>query len=116
MPGSDGWVLSPAYDLNSAPIDVKPRVLSSAIDLDDPSASLELALSVADYFELAENEACKLARDVALAVSCWRAKATRQGLSTAERNRMASAFGHDDLTAALDLLSRTGEPVSLFLR
>ena len=50
MPGSDGWVLSPTYDLNSVPIDVKPRVLSSAIDLDDPSASLELTLSIADYF------------------------------------------------------------------
>ena len=33
--GPDGWVLSPAYDLNPVPVDIKPRVLSTAIDLDD---------------------------------------------------------------------------------
>ncbi len=101
--GSDGWILSPAFDLNPVPIDVKPRVLSTAIDLDDPSASLELALSVADYFELARDEACKLARKAALAVSDWRTEATRQGLSQVECDRMATAFEHDDLTAALSL-------------
>jgi serine/threonine-protein kinase HipA len=85
------------------PIDVKPPVLSTAIDLDDPSASLELALSVADYFELAEDKACELAGDVALAVSGRRTEATRQGFTKAECNRRASAFRHDDLTAALSL-------------
>src|SRR5580692_5798358 len=50
--GPDGWVLSPAYDLNPVPVDIKPRVLSTAIDLDDQTASLDVALSVADYFEL----------------------------------------------------------------
>jgi len=85
------------------PVDVKPRVLSSAIDLDDPSASLELALSVAYYFELAEDEARKLASEVAVAVSVWRTEAARQGLTKAECDRMASAFEHDDLAAALSL-------------
>jgi hypothetical protein len=48
--GPAGWRLSPAYDLNPVPIDIKPRVLSTAIDLDDGTASLDLALSVAAYF------------------------------------------------------------------
>ena len=42
--GHEGWRLSPAYDLNPVPVDIRPRVLSSAIDLDDPTASIELAL------------------------------------------------------------------------
>ncbi len=37
-----GWRLSPAYDLNPVPLDVRPRVLSVAITLDDPTASLSL--------------------------------------------------------------------------
>lgn len=46
-----GWRLSPAYDLNPVPIDISPRVLSTAIDLDDASASVDLALQVAGYLE-----------------------------------------------------------------
>src|SRR5205814_108528 len=54
---SSGWTLSPAYDLNPMPIDIKPRVLTTAIDLDDASASLELALDVAPYFQLSKDQA-----------------------------------------------------------
>ena len=50
--GPAGWRLSPAYDLNPMPADIKPRVLATAIDLEDATASLELALDVAAYFEL----------------------------------------------------------------
>lgn len=98
---SAGWVLSPAYDLNPVPVDVRPRVLSCAIDLDDPTASLELALSVSGYFELSENEANEIVEEVARAVSRWRAEAIRLGLTKVECDRMASAFEHDDLTTAL---------------
>ena len=31
--GPAGWRLSPAYDLNPVPTDIKPRVLTTAIDL-----------------------------------------------------------------------------------
>ena len=47
-----GWRLSPAYDLNPVPVDVRPRVLSVAITIDDPAASLGLAMEVAEYFDL----------------------------------------------------------------
>ena len=40
--GPAGWRLAPAYDVNPVPVDIKPRVLSTAIDLDDATASLEL--------------------------------------------------------------------------
>jgi hypothetical protein len=50
--GPAGWRLSPAYDLNPVPTDIRPRILTTAIDLEDGTASLKLALQVAGYFEL----------------------------------------------------------------
>ena len=101
--GPAGWRLSPAYDLNPVPTDIKPRVLSTAIDLDDRTASLKLALEVAGYFELGEAEAHKIAGQVGHAVATWRKQAAKLGLTPAEIDRMASAFEHEDLQAALKL-------------
>ena len=101
--GPDGWRLAPAYDLNPVPIDIKPRVLATAIDLDDSTASLDLALNVATYFELDDRQAREIAREVGQAVSGWREEAVRLGLASAQIDRMASAFEHDDLQAALAL-------------
>jgi serine/threonine-protein kinase HipA len=47
---SGGWALSPAYDLNPNPDN--PARLSTAIDLDDTTANIDLALSVSGYFRL----------------------------------------------------------------
>lgn len=47
-----GWRLSPAYDMNPVPVDLKPRILCTAIDPDDPSASIDLAFAAARYFGL----------------------------------------------------------------
>ena len=101
--GPAGWRLSPAYDLNPVPTDIKPRVLSTAIDLDDRTASLKLALEVAGYFELGEAEAHKIAGQVGHAVATWRKQAAKLGLTPAGIDRMASAFEHEDLQAALKL-------------
>jgi serine/threonine-protein kinase HipA len=90
--GPAGWRLSPAYDLNPVPTDIKPRVLTTAIDLDDGTASLELALRVASYFELDKAEAQRIAGQVRRAVATWRKVGARLGLTTAEIDRMASAF------------------------
>jgi len=99
--GPDGWRLAPAYDLNPVPTDIKPRVLTTAIDLDDGTASLDLAMSVADYFLLTADEARAIAAEVGQVVSNWRTEARALGLTRAEIDRMASAFEHDDLKAAL---------------
>ena len=94
--GPAGWRLAPAYDLNPVPVDIKPRVLSTAIDLDDRTASLNLALSVADYFELGPDEARRIAVEVGKAVSLWRKEAAALGLAKPDIDRMASAFEHED--------------------
>lgn len=101
--GPEGWRLSPAYDLNPVPVDMKPRVLSTTIDLDDGTASLELAMDVAAYFELRPGEARKIAAEVGHAVAGWRGAAARLGLLAAEIERMASAFEHKDLRTAVAL-------------
>lgn len=99
--GPTGWRLSPAYDLNPVPVDVKPRILTTAINEDDNTASLRLAMSVAPYFELDDARARTAAGEVARAVAAWRDEAARHGLSKQETARMASAFEHVDLEAAL---------------
>ena len=98
--GGDGWTLSPAYDLNPTPIDIKPRVLSLAVDFDDQTASLDLALSVAAYFELKPDEARAVAAAVAAATASWREAAARVGLAAKDCERMATAFEHADAEAA----------------
>jgi len=104
--GPDGWRLSPAYDLNPVPTDIKPRVLTTAIDLEDGAASLKLALAVASYFELGSDEARAIAAQVGKAVATWRKEAGRLGLTASEIDRMASAFEHEDLKSAHALAAR----------
>jgi serine/threonine-protein kinase HipA len=99
--GSSGWRLSPAYDLNPVPVDIKPRILSTAIDLDDSTASLSLALAVAPYFELSLHDANNIIGEVGRAVTTWRLQAEKLGLTSAEIDRMKSAFEHEDLQAAV---------------
>jgi len=98
--GPAGWRLSPAYDLNPVPVDIKPRVLTTAINEDDGQASLKLAYEVAPYFELKEEQARAIAREAGDAVASWRKEAAGLGLSKGEIDRMASAFDHEDLKLA----------------
>ena len=99
--GPAGWRLSPAYDLNPAPTDIRPRVLTTAIDLDDRTASLQLAYAVAPYFELRADQARMIVYEVGQAVASWRKEAASLGLTRREIERMASAFEHEDLKAAV---------------
>lgn len=99
--GSDGWRLSPAYDLNPVPTDIKPRILTTAINEDDGTASLALAMSVAKYFELDSAKAREIAAQVGKAVSKWRDEAALHGISKNQIDRMVSAFEHEDLKEAL---------------
>ena len=99
VPGC-GWALSPAYDLNPMPTDVSPRILRTAIHLDDATASLELALEVAPYFDLDAASAQAIVAEVARETAPWRRTAQSYGLASAETSRMAGAFEHADLELA----------------
>jgi serine/threonine-protein kinase HipA len=98
--GQAGWRLSPAYDMNPVPVDIKSRVLSTSIDGDDPSASIDLAFESAEYFGVKADDARSIAAEIAAVVSTWRKVAGQTGLSKAEIDRMASAFEHEDAQKA----------------
>lgn len=98
--GTSGWVLSPAYDLNPTPTDLKQRILSTNISLDEGTCSIELAMSQAELFGLNANESREIVSQVGKAVTTWRDVANNVGVSKAEQDRMSSAFEHDDLMAA----------------
>ncbi len=98
-----GWRLSPMYDVNPTPIEIKPRILSTTIDLYDGTASLDLALSVADEFGLTQKEAKKIAKEMGKAVGGWKEEARRFQIPSTEIERMASAFDHKDLLHAMNL-------------
>jgi len=102
-----GWRLSPAYDLNPMPIDVRPRVHALAIDAADPSASLDHARSVARSFGLADPASRAVVAEVARSVRRWHGAAAAVGLSKRQIERMSSAFEHADLAAAIRLSGLT---------
>lgn len=101
--GQTGWSLSPAYDLNPVPIDLKERVLTTNIDLDEGTCSVDLLESAAAYFGLGLMPARAIIKEVASVTATWREVARAAGARTAEINRMASAFEHDDLRRSLVL-------------
>jgi serine/threonine-protein kinase HipA len=101
--GRSGWSLSPAYDLNPTPTDLKARILTTNIDLDEGTCSLDLVENAAEYFGLRLPQARTVIQEVAAATTTWRVVAKEVGARPAEINRMSSAFEHDDLTRALAL-------------
>jgi serine/threonine-protein kinase HipA len=92
--GAGGWRLSPAYDMNPTPIDVKARVLSLAIDEADDTASIDVAFGMARQCGLKLDEARGIVGEVQAAVAHWRTSATSHGLNARDVARMASAFEH----------------------
>ncbi|MFH2008137.1 MAG: type II toxin-antitoxin system HipA family toxin [bacterium] len=96
-----GWVLSPAFDLNPIPTDVRPRIHALALDDQSPRSSLQTLLDVAGYMGLDPADAEEIVGQAARATSGWRRAARAVGLDRAQVERMASAFEHADLDLAL---------------
>jgi serine/threonine-protein kinase HipA len=84
------WNLSPAYDVNPNP--ERPRELTTAISLDDATASIELALSVREFFRLSSERARSIVADIEYATAGWSAVASRYGIARREHSLMADAF------------------------
>ncbi len=93
---NQGWRLSPVYDINPTPIEIKPRILSTAINYDNKLASLENAMQVIQEFRLNHNQAIKIIQEVTNSVKQWRKTAASFGLSKSECDFMSSAFEHED--------------------
>jgi len=101
--GKQGWTLSPVYDLNPIPTDVRPRILTTNISLDEATCDLDLVLSTAEFYGLGPAHAREIAKEVARVTATWRETAAAAGANQSEIRRMASAFEHKDLTRALAL-------------
>lgn len=100
--GGQGWCLSPLYDVDPVPVEIRPRILTTAIDLTDRRASLDVAFSAREAFGLNGEDAQKIAHEVGESVSQWREVASNLGIKKSEIISMASAFEHDDLKKALE--------------
>jgi serine/threonine-protein kinase HipA len=98
--GREGWILSPAYDLNPTPVDQKARILTTNISLEDGTCSIDLALEQAGLFGLSDSRARHIVQEVGAAVSGWRAVAASVGETRTVIERLASAFEHEDLEQA----------------
>jgi serine/threonine-protein kinase HipA len=85
----NGWVLSPAYDINPV---ANGHGLKLNISETDNSQELRLAKEVAEYFRIKSDRAEKIITEVIHVVKKWRNEATAIGISENEQNSMASAF------------------------
>jgi serine/threonine-protein kinase HipA len=84
-----GWVLSPAYDINPNP---SGAGLSLNISEEDNSLDFDLALSVADYFRLSRQGAEGYLNDISKAVKSWKAIALKLKIPRGEIEFMSPAF------------------------
>jgi serine/threonine-protein kinase HipA len=82
-------------------VDIKPRILTTAIDEADGTASLDLAYEVAGHFGVKPAKAKAIVREVGSAVARWRETASAIGLADKEIDRMASAFDHVESMKAI---------------
>ena len=98
--GREGWTLSPAYDVN--PVPDGPRILSTRIDFEDGTASIDLLRSVAEFF-MPLARADQVIAECAGVTRQWEAFASRREAPSAEIKRMRTAFEHDDLARGLSL-------------
>lgn len=85
-----GWQLSPLYDVN--PSSDRTGNLQLNIDENSSTASVELVMSVAEYFRLNKAEAEKIFNQTRSAVAEWRDVAKALGIGAGEISRMAAAF------------------------
>jgi len=85
----EGWILSPAYDINPS---VEKNGLSLNIDMDNNSLDFDLAKSVGEFFRLDYKQMDGIIREVLESVSEWERVADRIGISRAEKELMSGAF------------------------
>jgi serine/threonine-protein kinase HipA len=90
-----------AQDLNPNPDN--PARLSTAIDLDDTTASIDLALSVSGYFRLSLAAAREIVGEVDAATSGWRTVAAELDIPKDQADRMAVAYESDQRRTARSL-------------
>ncbi|MCH7657887.1 MAG: HipA domain-containing protein [Bacteroidetes bacterium] len=85
----NGWILSPAYDIN--PIETGSG-LSLNITEDDNSLDLKLALEIAEYFRLNNKRANEIIKQIKESIQHWREISIEYGIPKTEQDLMSRAF------------------------
>ena len=85
-----GWILSPVFDVNPVPYGEQ---LSLNVDEYDNSISVNLAVSISEYFGIVKTDAEKMADEILKTVRCnWEKTAIKYGLSRGQIENMRPAF------------------------
>lgn len=90
--GDDKWRLSPAYDLNPVPLEEMVRELTTWISDEGPEAELDFAYRAAPFFALKDEEAARIADEVAEGLQGWRDLARQFGMSAVDTAVYATAI------------------------
>ena len=85
----EGWILSPAYDINPS---IDKDGLALNIDTHNNELDYDLAKSVGEYFRLNHNQMDAIVDEVTAAVSNWKTIAKKIGIARGEQELMAAAF------------------------
>ncbi|UFH36524.1 type II toxin-antitoxin system HipA family toxin [Flavobacterium acetivorans] len=86
---TEGWILSPAYDLNPS---IDKDGLALNIDMDNNALDLDLAKSVGKYFRLNKQQMEVIMQEVIQVTSNWKSIAKEIGISRNEQELMIKAF------------------------
>ncbi len=86
---TQGWKLSPAYDINPEPTGTG---LHLNISENDNSLSLGLAKEVAEFFRVDSGQADEIISKVIASVSTWQEAASNYGIGRREQEQMRPAF------------------------
>ncbi|MBD0725375.1 toxin HipA [Flavobacterium sp. L1I52] len=85
----DGWILSPAYDLNPS---IDKDGLALNIDMDNNALDFELGKSVGEYFRLNNSQMDTIIHEVTTVVNQWKDLASKIGIPKSEQELMGKAF------------------------
>lgn len=85
----EGWILSPAYDLNPS---IDKDGLALNIDINNNALDFELAKEVGEYFRLNNEQMEAIIHEVLQSVSQWKKIAKEIGIPRSEQELMEKAF------------------------
>jgi serine/threonine-protein kinase HipA len=101
--GEGRWRLSHMFDVNPAP-DRNPHLETAIVEGGPHDRSIALALEAAAFFELREDEARTMIREMAVRISDeWRPTLQTTGVTGADARGYEPAFVHEEIKAARKL-------------
>ncbi|GGG48899.1 type II toxin-antitoxin system HipA family toxin [Bizionia arctica] len=86
---NQGWVLSPAYDLNPS---IDKDGLALNIDIDNNALDYNVAISVGEFFRLENKQMNNIIAEVKTVVATWQDVAKEIGIPNKEQQLMSKAF------------------------